>query len=361
MHKVKGIAIAVEKPRLHGLDYLRGLSAFCIMLYHYSSWTWGTQEPSSFLGKIGVYGVSIFYILSGITLSYVYTSNTQLNIDTVILFFKKRFYRIFPLLWVATLASIAIAKIHFTLTDIFLNISGLFGILKWDANIATGAWSIGNELVFYMTFPAILFILKQNRNIIIFTTIFIVFTFVYFSFFILQKEVPLKHQWNNYTNPLNQLLFFLSGVLLGRFFQPSFISIKLILFSIVAGTSVLFILPVGEDAIALVTGANRIVLGLCCLLICFGFFGITDSNNLVLRLFSQLGHVSYSLYLLHPLVYAVIKALFSFASNRGIFIPLFNSPITMITLAVAASLLISYYSYRYFESFFIKMAHRESR
>ncbi len=50
--------------RLYNLDYLRGLAAFGIMVYHYMKYTFGTFTADSFMGKIGIYGVSVFYVLS---------------------------------------------------------------------------------------------------------------------------------------------------------------------------------------------------------------------------------------------------------------------------------------------------------
>jgi len=58
--------------RLNSLDYLRGIAAFGIMIYHYSSWTFGRFHADNFMGRVGVYGVAIFYVLSGLTLFHVY-------------------------------------------------------------------------------------------------------------------------------------------------------------------------------------------------------------------------------------------------------------------------------------------------
>ena len=58
--------------RLYNLDYLRGLVTFGIMIYHYLSWTLGKFTADTFMGRVGIYGVSIFYVLSGLTLYYVY-------------------------------------------------------------------------------------------------------------------------------------------------------------------------------------------------------------------------------------------------------------------------------------------------
>jgi len=75
--------------RLYTLDYLRGATAFFIMIYHYCSWMSIGNSPDSFLGKIGIYGVSIFYILSGLTLYYVYQHNFTLSACCIKSFFSE--------------------------------------------------------------------------------------------------------------------------------------------------------------------------------------------------------------------------------------------------------------------------------
>ena len=86
--------------RLYNLDYLRGLAAFGIMIYHYLSWTLGKFTADTFMGRLGIYGVSIFYILSGLTLFCVYNDKMTLSKKDVATFFKKRVFSIFPLLWI---------------------------------------------------------------------------------------------------------------------------------------------------------------------------------------------------------------------------------------------------------------------
>ena len=51
---------------------MRGLAALGIMFYHFSTWTFGEVDSSTIIGRIGIYGVSIFYVLSGLTLYHVY-------------------------------------------------------------------------------------------------------------------------------------------------------------------------------------------------------------------------------------------------------------------------------------------------
>lgn len=81
--------------RIYNLDYLRGLAAFGIMIYHYLTWSKGEYLSDTFLGKFGIYGVSIFYILSGLTLYYVYYEKMNISKNELISYLKKRIFRIF--------------------------------------------------------------------------------------------------------------------------------------------------------------------------------------------------------------------------------------------------------------------------
>ena len=344
-----------EKPRLHGLDYLRGLSAFGIMLYHCYSWTLGTQPASSLLGRIGIYGVATFYILSGITLGYVYQSTLQPNISNLWTFYKRRIYRIFPLLWLATLASIVLSKHVPSIIDLFLNLTGLFGLFKWNTYFATGAWSIGNELTFYLVFPIAIFLYRYIRigfGLLLVTALGL---FIYFAYQLLNQGLPLAGQWHTYTNPLNQVLLFLAGFTISTLINPSKSKLSFCLSAMILGGLLFWLIPVQGNAIQLVTDNNRLLFGIACLLICGGFFRTTYATSWLEKLLAQLGQSSYSLYLLHPIIYAVVKVAFSLAAKRGIPVA---SPLIIIT-TVLVSLVASRISYIYFETYFISISHRQ--
>lgn len=207
------------KERLYSLDYLRGIAAFGIMIYHYLTWNGNIFTADTVLGRIGLYGVSIFYILSGLTLYYVYYNRLKLNLQNVLLFFKKRIFRIFPLLWIVTILSVIGMKTIPRFYDLFLNLTGLFGFIKWDAYLATGAWSIGNELVFYVFFPLFVLFRKAHKWIFYFFGILIFAVYLHFCFFRLDPSLPLENQWHIYINPLNQVFLFFAGFLIGRIFE----------------------------------------------------------------------------------------------------------------------------------------------
>jgi peptidoglycan/LPS O-acetylase OafA/YrhL len=341
------------QTRLPGLDYLRGLAALSIMIYHYSSWIFGEQEAGSLLGRLGIYGVAIFYILSGQTLSYIYSSKLRLNTSDLGSFYKKRFFRIFPLLWLATGISILLSKHIPNIFDVLLNITGLFGLIRWDIYFATGAWSIGNELCFYLIFPLIIFLLNNYRFGFSLVTLAVVSIYIFFAFKIIQPTIPLSAQWHNYTNPLNQFLFFLGGAVIGKTVKPNTIKTGTSFIIGLIGSIAFVLIPVNGNAVILVTGINRLLFIASCLLICYSFFKTMHAPTIIDRPLMLLGQISYSLYLLHPLVYNIVKAVFSI-SAKVIKIP----TLYLLPVSVAVSLVASYISYQYFERFFIRISHR---
>ena len=80
------------------------------MVYHYASWSGGQVSTSYLLGRMGIFGVVIFYILSGLTLTHVYGNKLEFTNNGLIIFYTKRALRIFPLLWAATFFSVVLSK-----------------------------------------------------------------------------------------------------------------------------------------------------------------------------------------------------------------------------------------------------------
>jgi len=92
-----------ESNRIESLDYLRGIMALSVMIYHLTSWNLYHPDASTLLGRLGVYAVSIFYILSGLSIAIAY-SHFIIDIKSSIAFYIRRIFRIWPLLWVCIIA-----------------------------------------------------------------------------------------------------------------------------------------------------------------------------------------------------------------------------------------------------------------
>jgi exopolysaccharide production protein ExoZ len=340
--------------RIHNLDYLRGLAAFGIMIYHYLSWTIGIFPADTFLGRLGLYGVSIFYVLSGLTLCHVYYDRMKPSVDDLVLFFKKRVLRIFPLLWLVTITMILLLGKTPNPINLFLNLSGLFGFVRWDIYYSPGVWSIGNELVFYVFFPFSILFIKKSKPLMVLLSLAIFGLYLYFAFVKLDPNITLERQWKDYINPLNQVFLFLGGFLLGFFLQDVKIDNSIIVVMLLATFALFTWYPSAENPIDIVTGSSRLVFTICCFLICLCFYKLTYIFPKVIHQpLTLLGEASYSVYLLHPIVYTVMDK----ASDKlnGVF----YVPISAVLfLSILLTLVFSYFVYQYFEKYFMAFGRR---
>ncbi|EZH72292.1 hypothetical protein ATO12_22840 [Aquimarina atlantica] len=330
--------------RIEELDYLRGLMAVVIMIYHYFSWSFGAYDSSSILGIMGIYGVSIFYVLSGLTLFVVYKK--KLMINTLISFFIKRFFRIYPLLWLCVFLEVFLLENDYSLQKMILNITGVFGFIAPDQYISTGAWSIGNELVFYSFFPVIvLFSSKYKRAVEFFFIVSLVLA-IYFAFFQLNSNDTLGNQWKTYINPFNQLFLFVGGIYLAKLIGNNEKNNKLAIVLLVIAITLLLFYPLSGDQINIVTNWNRLFLSGCSFIIVAAFLimrlQIARKIDLIL---GKLGHISYSIYLLHPIIYSYMT---SFIDNS-------QNPIFFIILCFVLTFVLSLITYEVIESNFMSI------
>lgn len=338
--------------RLYNLDYLRGLAAFGIMIYHYLSWTLGKFSADTFMGRLGIYGVSIFYVLSGLTLYYVYYDKMKPTKEDIVSFFKKRVFRIFPLLWLVTIIAILLSQTIPDFINLFLNLSGMFGFIRWDKYFSAGVWSIGNELVFYVFFPFFILFTKRFKPLMILLALVLFGLYLYFAFVKLNPDLTLSEQWKNYVNPLNQVFLFLGGFLIGFLLHDIKIKNSAIVILLFLALALFTFYPATGDTINIVTGTNRLIFTAFCFLICIFFYKLTFKfPKFIHKPLTLLGEASYSVYLLHPIVWSLTSIASELFSEYIFYFPVS----ARLILSVLSTLIISYYIYQYFEKYFMKL------
>jgi exopolysaccharide production protein ExoZ len=341
--------------RLSSLDYLRGLAAFGIMIFHYSMWAYGLFSAQDFLGRAGIYAVSIFYVLSGLTLYHVYQEKIgSPSMNGLKDYAIKRVFRIFPLLWLVTIVTLLYSKEHFSIQTIFLNFSGLFSVIHWDNTIAYGAWSIGNELAFYFFFPLFIFLLKRSRIALSVFLILSLLIYLWFAFIHMDSSKTLAVFWADYTNPLNQVFLFLGGCLLGTIATHISVPKPLSLMLIIACMLVFIFLPVSGDSVRLVTGINRLIFTMICFTLCFSFYKTDFGLPFIAgRAFQLLGEISYSVYLVHPAVWALLTIFY----NKG---NLHLNPALRLSIGITLSLVVAYTIFQLYEKLFMRLGKKVS-
>lgn len=344
-----------KENRIESLDWLRGFAALSIMLYHLSDFTVTKAAPldaSSALGRLGIYGVSIFFILSGLSMAVVYNTYIK-DVPASVNFFIRRIFRIWPLLWLVCFLKIIysayiIGNAHYGFAVIFLNYTTLFGFVKPTAYIALGAWSIGNEMVYYALTPVILYIYNRNRRAGNTFFLFALMTGLAFAFYFLRPDVPLGRQWAVYVNPFNNLFLYMMGIMIYYNFKDRRFDQRLNWLILFISVILFCLLPFSGDQIAIVTGTGRICFVVLSFLIVLSFYKMEFSfTSSLTKPLSLLGAATYGVYLIHPVIYNYFTLLVKDASIALVFI-------SVIVITISVSIL----SYKFFEKRLINIGKR---
>ncbi len=286
--------------------------AISIMIYHLTGGVFFANDSSVLLGRLGIYGVSIFFILSGLSMSIVY-SNYIVDAQTAVFFFIRRIFRIWPLLWICiflALVPLYIQGESISIISIIANMTTVFGFIKPDAYINTGAWSIGNEMVYYSLTPIVIGFYSKNK---IYGNLFVFLSFVMsviFSFYLLKSSDTIASQWVTYVNPFNNLFLYASGIAI--FYNLNTFKIGHVLNLCLFLIPVLFFLyyPVSGDQIHIVTGWNRLMFMFFSIIFVISFYKFDlyqYAPKVIAYPLELFGVATYGVYLLHPIIALYLK------------------------------------------------------
>lgn len=147
-----------NKPldRIIGWDLLRGCCAYGVAIYHLLAWQKITE-----LHTLGFYGVYLFFVISGasLTVTYYGSFTKVFSLPIFLNFIAVRYMRLAPLFVILVLLSFVWKlKIHGFNADLankfIANVTFTFGFgTPLTKSIVVGGWSLGIEFVFYLLFP----------------------------------------------------------------------------------------------------------------------------------------------------------------------------------------------------------------
>jgi peptidoglycan/LPS O-acetylase OafA/YrhL len=312
--------------RLLELDYLRGIAALSVVLFHYTfGYDNGLHEISTdkFYFKYGNYGVHLFFLISGYVIF-----KTLKKVETPLDFIVSRFSRLYPTYWAAILFSLVFVNIfsnpsgyqNVSFTQFFFNLSMVQHYFKIK-DIDGAYWTLAIELEFYIIM-FILFIRKQLDNIQKWSVIWLFISIIAFLF-----KFPLR-------NFLNQILIlehaplFISGILFYELKKGKKVHTILLLVCCFI-TELYFSYSINFSLIPLFI---IFCIYSCFLLISIGGFNTTTPIKPLLFF----GDISYSLYLIHENV--GITIIFNL-KKRICDYQIFYIPITMLIVIFLAYIL----------------------
>ncbi|WP_279290175.1 acyltransferase family protein [Clostridium cibarium] len=232
------------------------------------------------------------------------------------------------------------------MVDYISNITTTFGFFDPESYISAGAWSIGNEMVYYVMTPIV--IIAYNRKKIFGNILFIVSLIIgyLFAFIFLDPNIDLNMQWGTYVNPFNNFFFYVGGIAIyynlkdikfNRYFNNIIVLISIAVFCFI---------PISGNQIMITTLIWRIVFSVLCFVIVIGFYKLKlNIPEVIGRSFELFGIATYGVYLLHPVVYNIINFIFirlKLPSGRGGWDLLIVISVSLGTILLA---LISYYKF----------------
>jgi exopolysaccharide production protein ExoZ len=281
--------------------------AIAIMFYHLTYWHISPLDSSHFLGRLGIYGVSVFFVLSGLSMAIVYSSFI-VDRKTAKNFYIRRIFRIWPLLWICvTLVTIPLLLKgnEVSVIRILINLTTLFGFVSPGSYINTGAWSIGNEMVYYALTPPLLISYERSRingnGLLVLSLI----AALLFAFVLLDPQRPLADQWQTYINPFNNIFLYVAGIAIYYNLRNVKMTLTAVMLLFSASIAVFIFYPVTGNQIAITTGVNRVIFLLASISLVCAFYKFPQ-NYLIPRSIQypleQFGIATYGIYLLHPIV-----------------------------------------------------------
>jgi peptidoglycan/LPS O-acetylase OafA/YrhL len=333
--------------RITKLDGLRGIFSLMVVFYHYDEIFLPFDLYNNVIIRESFTFVDFFFVLSGFVISYNYNNIASFN--QFILYIKKRFIRLYPLLFytstlfllyelvfnlffsylLLTPESIPTLLLAYLDTTMFLNSTPLLGSSN-GMNYPT--WSISAEMIVYIIFGIIVLkTTKRYRNAVFiigliicilisldlekyfltgnygFIRAYISFIVGYYVWFFSRKNFKISNYWELFFVPLLLLLFY---------------------------------------ALNSFESTRKEIFGLAIVPLFFGFsiLAFIKSDGLISKIleskpFKFLGDISYSVYLNHAIVVILFPRFFfqilSLDLNN------FNKTVVLISTIIA----LVFYSY----------------
>jgi peptidoglycan/LPS O-acetylase OafA/YrhL len=298
--------------RVYGFDLLRGICAVAVAYYHILGWLGMTHLK---LYNLGLYGVYIFFVLSGSSIYIAYVQKFLNGYD-----FRKflglRLFRLVPLFMIVVLIGPLIDYGNFERYDAvffqkaFLNITFAFSMGNpGEISLATGGWSLGVEFLFYLLFPAIISFVavSMTSGLALYLSLF-VFQLVYVHYQVVGPEG--FSSWSDYVQFSSFASYFVAGCIIGRgLLKSDFLNSRAV--NLIAWASFFLLLAAiyysnGPSVELSLTGLRGLILPLTCVALAW-VAGFLVFCGWAKKLANYLGNTSYGMYLLHPLVFVIFN------------------------------------------------------
>ena len=348
------------KNKLLGLEAIRFISAFSILIWHYQHFLFFEDKAVNFSPNLqpfysyleffyhwGLYGVNIFWCVSGFIFFWKYKNLILEKKISGKNFFLLRFSRLYPLHFVTLLIVAVLQTIYFKtngvffvyqFNDLYHFILQIFFISDWgfeDGLSFNGViWSISMEILVYLFFFLTLKYIVKSRSIII------NFLIIIFSLIILYTEN--FQNVLNYSQVVDCLCLFYAGGIAASFYEKFKNEKKTIIVLLILSFTIPFLVNIFElyKLNNWLTVFLLIYVPICLIL----FANIKIQSGYLTQILKALGNLTYSSYLVHVPIQLIIILILS---QLNIEIPFYSNYFLIFYLIFV--LIVSRFVFCYYE------------
>ncbi len=313
----------LKRAHIPFINNLRGVAALSVCLFHfiYSTVNYVTDQTVLNLAYYGQFGVALFFVISGIVipLSLLRSDYTFYNWPK---FFMKRIIRIEPPYLVALVLSIALILLRkqflnettkeISVTQIALHLGYLIPFFKEYTWLNEVFWTLAIEFQYYLIISILILFVIKGKLI------------GRLLFYLIMLAMPFYFTDTNFFPPYSAL--FLTGICWSFYYEKKINTIEFIIVLIAACVVVYFKF-----------GHVEAMLGF------FTIITVQVFNTRSNKILDFFGNISYSLYLIHPLIGASIINILSHT-----FFLSWQKPL-VISVGLGVTILSSYIMYRFVE------------
>jgi len=318
-----------NRRRFEALDAFRGLCALIVVLGHFCMFFRESDIFGSVIKNSYVF-VDFFFVLSGFVISHAYLDKIK-NLNTFKKFIYVRFFRVYPLhlFMLLLFVLLEVVKAATQHTALFLNpfksleslianlllvqSLGIYNYLTWNFP----AWSISTEFYTYITFAIIVLLFKkQTIKIAVVFSIIFPLALIYFTG---KKIFDFTYDYGF----IRCIIGFYLGIIANQIYQ--FINLE----QLIKNTNIVNFLEISfiglvvvfatYTDISFITYASPLVF--LAVVILFTYEAGIVSKLLKTKFFLTIGTLSYSMYMTHAFVQAVLFQItdkFSHKFNLGL-------------------------------------------
>ncbi len=367
MKKYEGNVLGAknEKTYLQGLNELRAIAALGVLVYHISQQLvyYGIKTNTE-LG-MGPFGVTLFFALSGFLISYLlFLEKSKCGGINVRHFYIRRVLRIWPLyffyIFIVIIVLYALKKPYEIsyLKYWLLIIPNLVFPFKISVPLLYHYWSLGVEENFYLFWP--LFV-KRGRNLI--KRFIQLLTALLLLRVILKLLSVITHNNQLYEfsiyNRIDCMIIGAIGAYTYYFNVSSILSIINNIYCQVFAYLIIFVIFFTSYNVP--TFISHDIFSIATVVIIINTIGNEKPLiNIKSKFLDYLGTISFGLYIWHPLVVFLLgKYLGPVVLKMSITGFLTTTVVYIINILI--TILISFLSYNYFETYFLKIKEKFSK